>query len=104
MVIAFSFLAHVESEENQNFILEIFDSISKFHPEHTFFFISDKSFEESFIFSKNVMPVVIDYEAKSPLKKLYYYNIKIPKILKKYKADVFVSEQFCSLMSKVPQY
>lgn len=102
MVIAFSFLAQVESEENQNFILKIFDRISKFHPEHIFVFISNKSFEDSSLFSENVMLVVIDYETKTSLELLYYYNIKIPKVLKKYKADVFVSERFCSLVGKVP--
>ncbi len=103
MVIAFSFLARIESQENQNFLLETLDRISKYHPEHTFIFISNRPFEDSFIFSKNTTPVLIDYEAKSQLKQLYYYNIKIPKVLKKYKADIFVSKGFCSLMSKVPQ-
>ena len=101
MIIAFSFLTN--DEENGNCILEIFDKITKSHLEHTFLFISDKPFQEAFVFSKNVVPVVINYEAKSPMKWLIWHNIKIPKVLKKYKADIFISERFCSLITKVPQ-
>jgi glycosyltransferase involved in cell wall biosynthesis len=103
MVIAFSFLSEVESDKNQNFILEIFNIISKSHPEHKFIFITNKPPEDLLNFPKNTESVVIDYEVKTALQRLYYLNIKLPKVLKKYKTDVLVSENFCSLISKVPQ-
>src|SRR6185312_9465600 len=38
-----------------------------------------------------------------PVKWRIWYNIKIPSVLKKHKADIFVSEKFCSLKTKIPQ-
>lgn len=102
MVIAFSFFTENESKENENFVFEIFNRIAKSHLEHSFIFISNKS-SHSFIFSENVKSALIDYEAKSPMKWLIWYNIKIPKILKKYKADIFITGKFCSLTTKIPQ-
>ena len=61
MRIAFSFLTNNDSDENGNFIFETFDRITKSHLEHTFISIFDKSYQGSFIFSKNVIPVVINY-------------------------------------------
>ncbi len=103
MIIAFSFLTHDKSDENEIFIFEIFDRISKSHLEHTFVFIFNKPLQNHSAFSENVIPVLIDYEAKNSIKWLIWYNIKIPKFLKKYKADIFISEKFCSLITKVPQ-
>jgi glycosyltransferase involved in cell wall biosynthesis len=102
MNIAFSVATENELNEDENFIPETFHRMSKSHLEHTFIFIVNKP-RNSFIFSENVIPVVINYEAKSPLKWLYYYNVAIPKVLKKYKADIFISEKFCSLLTKIPQ-
>ncbi len=103
MNIAFSIVPEVKSDENEIFIFEIFDRISKSHLEHTFIFIFNKPLQDLSFFSENVIPVLIDYEAKNSIKWLIWYNIKIQKILKKYKADVFISEKFCSLITKVPQ-
>ena len=102
MIIAFSFLTYNKREE-ENFSFATLERISKAHSEHTFIFIFDKSYDGSLIFSENIKTVVIDYEAKSPLRWLYYYNIKIPKILKIYKADIFISEKLGSLITKLPQ-
>jgi len=42
--------------------------------------------------------------ARHPLLWKYWYDVKIPAVLKKYAADVFVSaDGFCSLITKVPQ-
>lgn len=101
MIIAFS--CFTSNEPNENFIFEIFDRITRSHLEHTFIFIFNKPLQDPFVFPENVMPVLIDYEAKNSIKWLITYNIKIPKILKKYKANIFISERFCSLVTKVPQ-
>lgn len=102
MIVAVSLLTFNESEE-KNFIHEIFERISKDHLGHTFIFIFDKLYQGSLIFSENVKTVVVDYEAKTPLKWLYYYHIKIPQVLKKYKAEIFITEKYTSLVAKVPQ-
>ena len=91
-------------EGNGSFIYETFTRIAKQHPEHEFIFIFDQPFDEAFITSENIIPVVAGPAAKYPLLWKYWYDIKIPALLKKYKADIFVSpDGFCSLKTKVPQ-
>ncbi len=106
MVIAINtrFVLAGQLEGNGNFIYETFTRIAKQHPAHKFIFIFDQPFDEVFITSENIIPVVAGPIAKYPLLWKYWYDIKIPAILKKYKADVFVSpDGFCSLKTKVPQ-
>ncbi|MDP9229579.1 MAG: glycosyltransferase family 4 protein [Bacteroidota bacterium] len=86
------------------FIYETFKRITQNHPEHEFIFIFDRPYNHRFIFSSNITPVVIGPQARHPLLWKWWYDIKIPSILKKYKADVFVSpDGFCSLTTKIPQ-
>src|SRR5882757_10879857 len=86
------------------FLLESCSRISKNHPEHKFIFIFDRKYDTQFIFGENVIPVVTGPAARHPLLWKLWYDIKVPAILKKYKADVFVScDGFCSLATSVPQ-
>lgn len=86
------------------FIFETFKYLVTKYPEHQFIFIFDRPYDKRFIFSSNVIPVVIGPAARHPLLWKYWYDIKIPRILTKYKADVFVSaDGMCSLKTKVPQ-
>jgi glycosyltransferase involved in cell wall biosynthesis len=86
------------------FISETFAYLVKKYSQHEFIFIFDRPFDQQFIFSSNVTPIVIGPPARHPLLWKYWYDVKIPAILKKYKADVFVSaDGFCSLTTKVPQ-
>jgi glycosyltransferase involved in cell wall biosynthesis len=87
-----------------NFIYETFTRITKLHPEHTFIFIFDRPWDDSFIFSENVIAVATGPQARHPAQWYIWYNIKIPAVLKKYKAAVFVSpDGLCSLTTKIPQ-
>lgn len=73
------------------------------HPEHEFIFIFDRSYDESFIFGDNVTPVVAFPPARHPLLFYWWYEWSIPRILKQYQADVFVSpDGFLSLRTPVP--
>jgi glycosyltransferase involved in cell wall biosynthesis len=106
MVIAVStrFLEKDKCGEHGNFINEVFLRIAKHHQQHTFIFIFDKPYDPSFIFYENIIPVVTGPQAKNPAQWYIWYNIKIPAIIKKYKADIFVSNDgLCSLKIKVPQ-
>jgi glycosyltransferase involved in cell wall biosynthesis len=86
------------------FIYETFKRITQAHPEHQFIFIFDRPYDKRFVFEKNVIGVVTGPAARHPLLWKLWYDIKIPSVLKKYKADVFVSaDGFCSLRTKVPQ-
>jgi glycosyltransferase involved in cell wall biosynthesis len=74
------------------------------HPEHDFIFIFDRPFHPDFIFAKNVIPIVVGPPARHPFLWWIWFEISIPRILKKYKADVFLStDGFASLQTKVPQ-
>ena len=87
-----------------NFIYETFKRIAKQHPEHQFIFIFDRKQDKKFVIEPNVKEVVAGPSATHPLLWKLWYDVRIPAILKKYKADVFVScDGFCSLGTKVPQ-
>jgi glycosyltransferase involved in cell wall biosynthesis len=86
------------------FIYETFRRIVRNHPEHEFIFIFDRAYDPKFVFAENIKPVVIGPPARHPLLWKLWYDIKIPAVLKKYKAEVFVScDGFCSLRTNVPQ-
>ncbi|MGH2566132.1 MAG: hypothetical protein ACRDE5_16555, partial [Ginsengibacter sp.] len=85
------FLVKNKSNRYSNFIYEVFKRITHLHKEHTFIFISDHTLDAAFIFSDNVLTVIKGPRVKRSAQLLIWYNIKIPAILKKYKADAFVS-------------
>jgi len=86
------------------FISETFRRITRAHPEHRFVFIFDRPFHHRFIFSGNIIPVIASPPARHPLLWKYWYDVKVPQVLKKFKADVFVSpDGYCSLKTKIPQ-
>ena len=86
------------------FTKEVFFLLAHNHPEHQFIFFFDRPFDTSLVFPKNVTPVVVPPKARHALSFRWWFDVKIPLALKKYKADVFVSpDGFCSLITKVPQ-
>jgi glycosyltransferase involved in cell wall biosynthesis len=86
------------------FIFETFSRICRDHPEHEFIFIFDRPYDKRFIFSKNITAVVTGPPARHPLLWKIWYDLKLPGLLKKYRADVFVSpDGYCSLRTKIPQ-
>lgn len=86
------------------FMQEIFQRWVQQHPEHQFIFIFDRPYDASFITAPNIIPVVAGPPARHPLLWKWWYDVKIPALLRKYKADVFVSaDAHCSLRTRVPQ-
>ena len=86
------------------FTFETLKRMTQNHPEHEFIFIFDRPFDQDFIFAENVTPVVIGPPARHPLLFWLWFDFSIPKILKKYKADLFLSpDGYLSLRTKVPQ-
>lgn len=86
------------------FTFETLIRMTQNHPEHEFIFIFDRPFEPSYIFAENVTPVVIGPPARHPLLFYIWFDLQIPKVLKKYKADLFLSpDGYLSLRTKVPQ-
>ncbi len=73
------------------FSFETLKRITQNHPEHEFIFIFDRKYDEEFIFSNNIKPVIASPQARHPILWYLYFEHSIPKILKKYKADLFLS-------------
>ncbi|MFW6019155.1 MAG: glycosyltransferase family 4 protein [Bacteroidales bacterium] len=85
------------------FAYEVLKRLSRNHPEHEFIFIFDRPFNKEFIFDKNVHPVVAGPQARHPFLFLLWFELTIPRILKKYKADIFLSpDGYLSLKTKTP--
>ncbi len=82
--------------------LEIFIQLAKLHPQDTFLFFFDTE-NHSADLPQNITPVVIASATKIPLKWRIWYNLRLPAALKNNKADIFISERFISLKTKVPQ-
>jgi glycosyltransferase involved in cell wall biosynthesis len=88
----------------REFVYETFNRIVGKNPNHQFVFISDRKHDLPFIKAPNVTEVVTGPATKHPLLLKFWFNIKVPAVLRKYKADVFVScEGIIALSTKLPQ-
>jgi glycosyltransferase involved in cell wall biosynthesis len=86
------------------FTFETLKRMTQNHPEHEFIFIFDRPFDRDFIFAENITPVVIGPPARHPFLFWIWFDFRIPKILKKFKVDLFLSpDGYLSLRTKVPQ-
>lgn len=82
---------------------ETLSRIVKTHPEHEFFFIFDRPFSNEFIFEKNVTPIVLGPPTRHPILWYIWFELRLPKLLKKLNIDLFLSpDGFLSLASKIP--
>jgi glycosyltransferase involved in cell wall biosynthesis len=74
------------------------------HPEVEFYFIFDRKPSPMFLFADNVKPVVLFPQARHPFLFIWFFELSIPRALRKIKADLFYSpDGYLSLRSKVPQ-
>ncbi len=86
------------------FTAETMRHIILLHPEHQFFFLFDRPYDTQFVFGNNITPVVIGPPVRHAIWFKWWYDVRVPAVLKKIKADVFVSpDGFCSLATKLPQ-
>ncbi|QGY44737.1 glycosyltransferase [Maribellus comscasis] len=86
------------------FTLETLKRMTINHPEHQFIFIFDRPYNSDYIFSDNVTPVVIGPPTRHPFLWYLWFEYQIPKVLRKYKADLFLSpDGYLSMRTKVPQ-
>ena len=84
------------------FTYETMKRMVKNHPEHQFIFMFDRPFDESFVFSENVEPVVVSPPARHPLLWYWWYEHSLPSAFKKSKADLFIgTDGYLSVSSKV---
>ena len=73
------------------FTFESFSRMVKAHPEHRFYFLFDRPYDASFIFSDNVTPVVVPPPARHPVLHYWWFEHALPKALKKIQPDIFIS-------------
>ena len=86
------------------FTYETVKRIVQDHPEHEFLFFFDRPFDNRFIFSSNVTPLVLSPPARHPILFKIWFNWSVTRALKKHKADLFFSpDGFLSLKTDVPQ-
>ena len=86
------------------FSLEILKRITSRHPEIHFVFLFDREYDEQFIFSDNVTPLVISPKARHPVLYFYWFEFQVKSILNKMNPDVFFSpDGFLSLGAKCKQ-
>ena len=85
------------------FSYEVLKRITIARPEHTFYFFFDRPYDPAFIFSDNVIPLVLQPPARHPILWFLWFEISMYRALKKINADIFFSpEGYLSLRSKVP--
>ena len=86
------------------FTFETLKRMTLNHPEHEFIFIFDRPYNQDYIFADNVTPVVIGPPTRHPLLWYLWFDFQIPRILKKYKVDLFLSpDGYLSQRTNVPQ-
>jgi len=87
-----------------SFIVETFFLLAVQHPEHKFI-ITDQKPAEQFPFYSNVETILVKPLPKNAILKKVWWDIKLPAILKKVKADLFISgHNACSLTTVIPQF
>ncbi len=86
------------------FLFSILGQLTSQFPQHRFLYIFNGPYDEKMVFAKNVLPIITGPKTSNSLRLQYRFNYRIPAILRKHKADVFVSmEGICSLRTKIPQ-
>ena len=86
------------------FVQEIFCRLTKKYPEHEFIFIFDRPFDQKFIFSSNVKPIIVTPAARHALSFKFWYDVKLPLALRSIKPDIVIQPYgFCSLTGNFPQ-
>lgn len=97
------FLLKGKLEGIGTYSLEILYRMVRDHPEDQFIFFFDRPFDSSFIFEKNITPVVLLPPARLPILWKWWFEYSVTRALKKYKAEVFFSpDMFLSLRTDVP--
>lgn len=73
------------------------------HPEDEFIFLFDRPFDKEFVFAQNVKPIHAFPPARHSYLWYWWFEMSIPRILKREKVDVFFSpDGYCSLATEVP--
>ncbi|MGP1515120.1 MAG: glycosyltransferase family 4 protein [Bacteroidales bacterium] len=73
------------------------------HPQDTFVFFFDRPYDDSFVFSSNVVPVIVPCPARHPLLWSIYFDYLLPIYCRKYKIEKFFSpENYIPKLKDIP--
>ena len=76
--------------------------IVRANPEHQFYFLFDRPYDESFVYADNVTPIVVNPPARHPILWHIWFELSLPKVLKQINPDLFLSpDGFLSLNADV---
>lgn len=103
IVIHSRFLNEQEPGNGENYISEVVKKIAKNQSNHSFILLHKEPPTRTNNLPPNVMMHIAGPKKQTPLSWLYWYNFKVPLLLRKLKADVFVTNDFCSFTTRVPQ-
>lgn len=97
------FLLKGKIEGIGRYTYEITKRLVEQHPDDEFLFLFDRPYDESFIFAKNITPIVLFPPARHPFLWYCWFELAVPQALKKYQADVFFSpDSYLSLEADTP--
>jgi|KBSSwiS6_1023812.scaffolds.fasta_scaffold00514_9 glycosyltransferase involved in cell wall biosynthesis len=90
-------------DKNGSFLIRLLSRTAQLYPGWEFIFITSRTSGIKFTDQKNVMMVRAAPITNIPLLRKAWLDIKLPAILKKYGADIFIGDGVCSLRTKIPQ-
>ena len=97
-------LLHDTSEDFHSFLHEVLRIVINQNAEHEFIIHSVDS-DDSIFSAGNVTCVKMRNVFRRSFLVKMWYDLKLPAILKKYKADLFISfDGFCSMTTGIPQF
>ena len=84
------------------FTFETLKRITQKNPGHIFYFLFDRTFSDEFVFSDNIIPVVLKPKARHPFLWYYWFEFKVAGFINKVKPDLFLSpDGYLSLRTNV---
>ncbi|OFY87157.1 MAG: glycosyltransferase [Bacteroidetes bacterium RIFCSPLOWO2_12_FULL_35_15] len=86
------------------FTFETLKRITNDHPDDHFVFLFDRDFDEDFIFSDNITPLILSPQARHPILYYLWFEFSVAAILNRLKPDLFLSpDGYLSLKSNCKQ-
>jgi glycosyltransferase involved in cell wall biosynthesis len=97
-------LTHTRKEGLGVYAHEVISRLVQQHPEDEFLFLFDRPYPASSIYGPNVTPLVYGPPARHPFLYYIWFHLRLPRVLKKHKADVFFSpDGYLALGADIPQ-
>ena len=86
------------------FITGCITALAQKYPQHQFIYIAGNSFSRKTFSEKNIRAEVVGPDILPPLLRTYWYQYKLPALLRKLKADLYFSaDGTCALRTRIKQ-